>query len=224
MSHDKLYANRLFLSIYYYDYYHPVQDEIVSEDEEVEDDITESLLLLRAFQDSRFTSLPSEIDNFFFDSSRPGTMYFFNDELVVNRTLIDTQEAPFAQVRGTCIRTGPDAPGDPDYAGLAHCQFVYDIFDDDGVTVIASLAVEGLVGNGEFSTLAITGGTGEVVKAVGQVHLYPAALDSSVSPAAIVRDPTLDFLDTTTVSENENFLAGYDVEIYLWINPSLSAM
>ena len=77
-------------------------------------------------------------------------------------------------VSGTCTRTNQD--GD---FGMGSCQFVFN--DDDEYTI----TIDGLLAGPSGSSLAITGGTGSMAGAVGQMDFFSVNEGSSGSDGDI---------------------------------------
>jgi hypothetical protein len=94
-----------------------------------------------------------------------------------------------ATVSGTCTRTDPNVNNDL-YVGRAYCAFTYHFLDEFG-SVEASLVAEGPVQIGDYSTLAIAGGTGVFRGAVGTVVLESGSIGTE-QPPVFVPDPLLD--------------------------------
>jgi hypothetical protein len=155
-------------------------------------------LALQAFQlNTETIVVPEGVDD-----TAAGTTLSYSDG-----QLVDLRDGNMsALVQGECIRTDSNTFMDAGYRGSGYCQFTYE-FLDDGRTV-AHLTAEGPVANGDVSTLAITGGTGELQNTVGQLDFYPARRDGD----NIVRDLSLDFLGDLT--------EGYEVEGTLFVDLS----
>lgn len=166
-------------------------------------------LTFRAFQDSRFlqSAIPTDANNP--DFSLPGTVYLFTDAVLQQIDEIDRSPL-FGMVLGSCIRT--DLATDA-FIGRAYCQFTYQLFDTLGesdYTVIASFSAEGPVSNDFSSSLVITGGTGGLTGAKGEVFLEASFIDDSGSLAVV--DGTLDFLGPGA--------DGYTMEANVYIDPN----
>jgi hypothetical protein len=160
---------------------------------------------------------------------QPGTQYMYANEPLYNVQLdhpgshvsegtsgyfVDESEL-IATVSGTCTRTDPNVENDL-YVGRAYCQFSYHFLDEFG-SVEASLVAEGPVQIGDYSTLAITGGTGVFRGSVGTVVLESGSIGSEESPV-FTPDPLLDlpssyvvnmfvFLDSLSLVGHEDVLA-----------------
>jgi hypothetical protein len=59
--------------------------------------------------------------------------------------------------------------------------------------------------------LAVTGGSGELRRTIGQIDLYPSTVDFTVPPN-ITNDPSLDFL-------GDGMNQGYEMYAYLFVDP-----
>lgn len=167
-------------------------------------------LLMEAFQDATSVTIVPVLAEA--DLTIPGTVFLYSDAPFQNRTLIGSEAPPSGAVQGSCTRTDSVIIDSVDYEGKAYCHFVYEFFDVDGQTVIATLTAEGPVANGELSSLAITGGSGELRRTIGQIDLYPSTVDYTSVPPTITNDPALDFL-------GDGMNEGYDVYAYLFVDP-----
>ena len=136
------------------------------------------------------------------DDTSAGTVVFYRDAQLLDLVNVTMS----ALIQGECTRTDPDSFMQESYRGAGYCQFTYDFLDETGTEIVAQMTAEGPVANGDVSTLAITGGTGELSNTIGQLDLYPARLDGD----DVVRDSSLDFLGDLT--------DGYDVEGTLFID------
>lgn len=162
--------------------------------------MTYIFLGLEGFQDGRGLAsaivpnraLPNEFD--------AGAVYMLNEEPIfsvnsfgsvddgivgtINSNSTVNEGDQFASVTGKCTRTDPRDIFDPNYEGLAYCQYTYSFFDEEGVT---QLNAEGPLKIGEPTVLAATGGTGIFRSIVGEIILTPVkvgalpALESDLS-------------------------------------------
>ena len=146
------------------------------------------------------------------DQFLPGTVYLYSEAGLLDIETLN-EGSPGGAAHGKCTRTDPFPTFSEDYLGKAYCQFTIDLFDDYG-TAVASFTAEGPVMNGPVSTLAITGGSGELRKVVGQVDLIPSFVDNFSFPPASTPDgfPYHDFLAEVD---------GYEMHMYLWVDASL---
>lgn len=187
-----------------------------STDDGYDDDlyVGNGLYVVSAFQDSRFNGPPiipdpTDPDE---DEAAVGTVYLFKDAPIQNKTAID-ESGLLGLTQGTCTRTQNllQPPGN-DMDGKSYCQFTYEFIDNFG-TRYASFTAEG-AGQGNFASLTVTGGLGELEGVSGNVELYVATLDFSSGMPRLVRDESAnDFLA---------MVEGYDMYAYLNI-PSQGA-
>lgn len=166
---------------------------------------------MEAFQDATSVTIVPVFSDMA-DLTMPGTVFLYSDAPFQNKTFIGSGAPPSGVVQGSCSRTDPVTIGSVGYEGKAYCHFVYEFFDIDGQTVIATLTAEGPVANGDMSSLAITGGSGELRRTIGQIDLYPSTVDYTSVPPTITNDPTLDFL-------GDGMNDGYEVYAYLFVDP-----
>jgi hypothetical protein len=174
--------------------------------------VGDGLYLVNAFQDSRFDDPPIAPDPTNPDEAAAGTVYLFKDTPIQNKTAID-ESGLLGFAQGSCTRTQNflQVP-ENDMNGKSYCQFTYEFIDNSG-TRYASFTAEG-AGQGNFASLTVTGGLGELDGVSGIVELYVAMLDFSSSPPLLIRDESAnDFLA---------FVDGYDMYAYLHI-PSQGA-
>jgi hypothetical protein len=168
-------------------------------------------MMMEAFQDATSVTIVPVFSDMA-DLTMPGTVFLYSDAPFQNKTFIGSGAPPSGVVQGSCSRTDPVTIGSVGYEGKAYCHFVYEFFDIDGQTVIATLTAEGPVANGDMSSLAITGGSGELRRTIGQIDLYPSTVDYTSVPPTITNDPTLDFL-------GDGMNDGYEVYAYLFVDP-----
>lgn len=159
-----------------------------------------------------FGEIPYSIEGFidtrnvdppiFADPSNPDSFAAGNVQLFVDTPLweIDGIEASalIGLVQGTCTRTDPGAPGDFDYEGSGVCSLTFEAIV--GEEIVASFTAEGRVLNpdnamGRESVLTVKGGLGEFAGVSGEILLFPASLDTSVTPPFPNLDSSLDFLN-----------------------------
>lgn len=162
---------------------------------------------MNAFQDSRESADPIVPDFTDPDEFAAGTVYLFKDAPLQNKTAIDASGL-LGLAQGTCTRTqDPQAPGSTGMDGKSYCQFTYEFIDEDGSTY-ASFTAEG-AGQGNFTSLTVTGGLGELDGVSGTVDLYVAMLDFSTMPPMLIQDGDANDLLA--------FVTGYDMYAYLYI-------
>jgi hypothetical protein len=171
--------------------------------------VGEGLYIVNAFQDSRSNGIPIVPDptgtN---DEGAAGTVYLFDDAPLQKKTAIDVSGF-LGFTQGTCTRTQNLLNG---MDGKSYCQLTYEFIDNFG-TRYASFTAEG-AGQGNFASLTVTGGLGELESASGIVELYVAMLDDSAEPPLLIPDESAgDFLA---------LVDGYDMYAYLYI-PSQGA-
>ena len=164
-------------------------DIIVEDDDTVLDDVSysgERVYVLEGFLDKRHVGDPIYVNSNAPDNLDPGNVHIFVDAPLHDYTGVDYKPL-IGLAQGSCTRT--------DSEGMGVCQFTFEMMESS--TVVASFTAEGPVrGDINGDTLIVTGGLGELDDVSGEITLWTATLDETISPPNVLAPVEgLDFLN-----------------------------